>query len=158
MATNRVVGGEAWTVGTRVAFAQVASDQWDHEADDPEATKQNWREIAMKRTVLSLLIGGVIASGLVFAAPSTAKADHRRSVGVYVGSGGFAVGVGYGSPYRYSYFAPARPVVVRPVVVPSCCHYERVYVPPSWDAWGGWHPGFYQTVRVCDHHGRVVVY
>jgi hypothetical protein len=116
----------------------------------------------MKRTALSLLVAGVIASGIVmFGAPSDAKADHRRtSVGVFVGSGGFGVGVGYGSPH----YVRHRPAVIYSGygyggytrVVPSCCQYERVYHPSYYDAWG-WHPGFYETYRVCDHHGRLLV-
>jgi hypothetical protein len=115
----------------------------------------------MKRATVSLLMAGILASAVIAAAPSTAKADHRRtSVGVFVGSGGFSVGVGYGGPRRYrGPYAPYYPVAVPArVVAPSCCHYERVYIPPSRDAWGVWHPGFYQTQRVCDHHGRVIAY
>jgi hypothetical protein len=112
---------------------------------------------------MSLLVAGAIASGLVlFGSPSTAKADHRRtSVGVFVGPGGFNVGVGVGSPhyarhrsisyyggYGYSGYGYA---------VPTCCHYERVYQPSFGDEWG-WHPGFYQTYRVCDRHGRVLLH
>jgi hypothetical protein len=117
----------------------------------------------MKRTAMSLVIAGVLAGVVVAALPSTAKADHRRSsVGVFVGGGGFSVGVGYGGPYRY--YAPYRPAPIyapAPVyapVAPSCCHLERVYVQGYWDSWGAWHPGFYRTYRTCDHHGRVVVY
>jgi hypothetical protein len=118
----------------------------------------------MKRTILGLTIACVLAGGIVLGAPSSAKADHRHSsVGVFVGGGGFSVGVGYGSPYRY--YGPYRPVpvyapapVYAPVVAPSCCHLERVYVEGFWDSWGGWHPGFYRTYRTCDHHGRVLVY
>ena len=121
----------------------------------------------MKRTALSLLVAGVIASGVVlFGSPSTAKADHRRtSVGVFVGPGGFSVGVG--SPYYvrhrpvgfyggYSTYSGYGGYSDYGYVVPTCCHYERVYQPPFCDAWGG-HPGFYQTYRVCDHHGRVLL-
>jgi hypothetical protein len=118
----------------------------------------------MKRATLSLVIAGILAGGLVAATPGTARADHRRSgtsVGVFVGSGGFSFGYGYGPRRYYGPYAPYYPVAVpayAPVVAPTCCHLERVYVPPSWDAWGVWHPGFYRTYRVCDQHGRVLVY
>lgn len=115
----------------------------------------------MKRTALSLLIASAVASGVVlFGSPSTAKADHRRtSVGVFVGPGGFGVGVGVGSPYYMHH----RPVGFYggysgySYVVPTCCHYERVYHRSYSDAWG-WHPGFYRTYRVCDHHGTVLMH
>lgn len=114
----------------------------------------------MKRTAFSFLVVGAIVSGMfLFGSPSTAKADHRRtSVGVFVGPSGFGVGVGV----RSSYHVRPRPVGFYGYggyryVVPTCCHYEQVYHPSYCDAWG-WHPGFYQTYRVCDQHGRVVMY
>jgi hypothetical protein len=111
---------------------------------------------AMKRTALTLLFAAVFAGGLVASFPNTAQAGHKRHVGVYVGSGGFSVGVGY--PVRHhGYFAPYRHTVITPYVVPTCCHYEKVYVPGHWDAYG-WHPGYFQKYRVCDHHGRVLAY
>jgi hypothetical protein len=115
----------------------------------------------MKRTVLSLVIATVVVGGVIASFPNTAEAGHRRSrVGVFVGSGGISVGVGYGIPYRYhAYHTPIRPIgVYAPIVAPTCCHLERVYVQGYWDAFGCWHPGYYQTYRVCDHHGRVLAY
>ena len=110
----------------------------------------------MKRTALSLVLVGAIASGMVlFGSPSTAKADHRHtSVGVFVGSGGFSVGVG--SAY-YGGYRPVGFYGYGGYAVPSCCHLERVYVPSYCDECG-WHPGFYRVYRVCDHHGRVFLY
>ena len=121
----------------------------------------------MKRTALSLLVASVIAGGMVlFGSPSTAKADHRRtSVGVFVGPGGISVGVGAGSPYYvrhrpvgfYGGYSTYSGYSGHGYVVPTCCTYERVYHPSYCDAWG-WHPGFYRTYRVCDHHGRVLLH
>jgi len=123
----------------------------------------------MKRTALNMLVASVVASGVVlFGSPSTAKADHRRtSVGVFVGPGGISVGVGARSPsyvrHRpvgfyggYSTISGYGGYGGYGYVAPSCCHYERVYHASYYDAWG-WHPGFYRTYRVCDHHGRVLL-
>jgi hypothetical protein len=108
----------------------------------------------MKRAISIAVLAGVMAVGLF--GSTEAKADHRRSrVGVFVGPGGFSVGVGYGGPRRFYGGYPYRGV---PVVRHDCCHYERVFVPGRWDRFGHWHPGYFQTYRDCDHHGRVIAY
>ena len=112
----------------------------------------------MKRTAMKVLVASAIASTLaILAVPSQARADHRRtSYGVYVGPGGFSFGAAHGPGVYYPRYRSAG--YYTPVVVPSCCHYERVFVPATLEPWGGWHPGYYRTYRTCDHHGRVFLY